>query len=49
MDYRNYNDNELVSFVEENHENARDILFENTDPLLWELPIKCIGHVNIMV
>lgn len=34
MDYRNYNDNELVSFVEENHENARDILFEKYRPLI---------------
>ncbi|MDD2181448.1 MAG: sigma-70 family RNA polymerase sigma factor [Bacilli bacterium] len=34
MNYRNYNDNELVSFVEENHEEAQDILFEKYKPFI---------------
>ncbi len=34
MNYRDYNDNELVSFVEESHEEARDILFEKYRPLI---------------
>ncbi len=34
MDYRNYNDNELVSYIEEKHEDARDIMFEKYRPLI---------------
>lgn len=34
MNYRDYNDNELISMIEENHEDARDILFEKYRPLI---------------
>lgn len=34
MKYRNYNDNELISYVAESHEEARDILFKKYNPLI---------------
>ncbi len=34
MDYRDYNDNELLLYISENNEDANDILFKKYDPLI---------------
>ncbi|NLM63126.1 MAG: sigma-70 family RNA polymerase sigma factor [Mollicutes bacterium] len=40
MKYRDYEDGELVSLIEENHEDAREILFEKYRPLIVSLANK---------
>lgn len=34
MDYRDYNDNELLSYISENNEDANDIIYKKYEPLI---------------
>lgn len=44
MNYRDYNDYELVSYVKENNEEASNILFEKYRPLIIKLANKMINY-----
>ena len=34
MDYRDYNDNEILSYIYENNEEANEILYKKFEPLI---------------
>ena len=40
MDYRDYNDSELLSYIAENNEEANDIIFKKYEPLIVSIAIK---------
>lgn len=40
MDYRDYNDNEVLSYIYENNEDAREILYKKYEPLIYSTAAK---------
>lgn len=40
MDYRDYNDNEILSYIYENNEDASEILYKKYEPLIHKEAIK---------
>lgn len=40
MNYRNYDDNELIDYISENNEDAMEILFKKYEPLIKSIAIK---------
>lgn len=40
MDYRDYNDNEVLSYIYENNEDAREILYKKYEPLIYSTATK---------
>lgn len=44
MDYRDYNDNELLLYVSENNEDASEIIFKKYDPLIKMIANKMYKH-----
>lgn len=40
MDYRDYNDNELLLYISENNEDANEIIFKKYDPLIKSIASK---------
>ncbi len=45
-DYRDYNDYELLSYIEENNEEANNIIFKKYEPLIFIVAEKIYKHCN---
>lgn len=48
MNYREYNDNELLSYIEENNEEASEILYKKYTPLVVSFAKKMYSYTNQM-
>ncbi len=46
MNYKDYNDNELISYIFENNEEANEILYEKYKPLIVNMATKMISYSN---
>ena len=46
MKYRDYNDNELIYYVSENNEDAKEIIYEKYKPFIEKAALKMINYNN---
>ena len=46
MDYRDYNDYELIHYISENSEEANDIIFKKYEPLIVNTAKKMIRYTH---
>lgn len=48
MDYRDYNDYELLSLIQEEHEEAKEILFKKYEPLIQRTALQFINSLSFL-
>lgn len=46
MEYRDYNDHELLQYISENNEEASNIMFDKYNPLIVTIATKLFKHCN---